>query len=141
MRHMESAASALPVQVAQINFAAQKVGILYEKKVARVVLSMVMSFAVATFFMAGTVEAKAQEGRQGVAETCRRLKMTYHDRTSCEEANSEYHFVYQDRIGQCSDCPYSVLVSRKQVGYETHDSRGVAQAPLRWYCILCGYAE
>ena len=111
------------------------------EKAARMILSMVLSFAVATSFMANTVQAKAQEGGQGVVASACTHELTRYNRTVCEEANSEYHFVYDDVVGQCRFCSYSVLLSRKQVGYEMHDLRGVAQAPLRWYCILCGYAE
>lgn len=46
-----SAATVHSMQMIQIGFAAQKAGMYMRKKVAKVVLSMALSFAVATSFM------------------------------------------------------------------------------------------
>ena len=98
---------------------------------------MALSFTVVTSFMASAVQVNAQ----GAAGKVHTHNLNRYNCTSYETANSEYHFVYQDTIEECKGCDYRVLISRKQTGYVTHDLRGVAQAPLRCYCLDCGYTE
>ncbi len=100
---------------------------------------MALSFTVVTSFMASAVQVNAQGAAvQSHIHSFRRTTITY-----CTEANSEYHFVYEDEVMSCDvkGCNYSETISHKQIGYEKHESWGAAQAPDRWYCMDCGYTE
>lgn len=87
------AATVHSMQMIQIGFAAEKAGMYMRKKVAKVVLSMALSFAVATSFMGSVAEAKVLELQQ--RETAMSTKEThpvkskgYANEPWCEEANS-----------------------------------------------------
>lgn len=62
----------------------------------------------------------------------------------CEEANSEYHFVYDWRLWECqihNNCPFVETRTKAQIGYEQHNLRGATQPPDRFYCLDCHYRE
>lgn len=113
------------------------------KKAIKVILSMALSLAVIISFMAGAVEASAEEGGQGkVARDIEGTHTMVDDgswRSNYREWNSEYHFYINHIRLKCKYC--TLKISSDEEEYEYHDLRGVSQAPYRWHCILCGYEE
>ena len=110
------------------------------KRVIKAFFSMALSLAVVASFMSSSVQAEAKGVEAREIPGVHHMTWTYD--IQYEEANSEYHFVNRITVGKCNDAGCNVEIrDSEQIGYEKHDLRGVAQAPLRWYCVLCGYAE
>ena len=111
------------------------------KKFIGTVLSLALAVS-AISFMGKSVPAQAA-GQDDIALAASHNHVFVHPISKsaayCVEANSEYHYVYEDITYKCEFCD-TTAVAQEQTGYEKHDLRA-ASSPYRFECSQCDYHE